>query len=326
MHIDGKTIFIAGGTGLAGSGAMRALLAASPTVRLRVSHRSQAGAFVHDPRVEYVQGDLTDPAQCRRMVAGCDGAVMAAAFTAGARSSQDEPWRQVTDNVVMDARMLEAFHVEGVRRVIYVSTASAYQDFDGFIREDQMAWDRDPPAAYAGVGWAKRYGEKACKFWHDSTGMEVLIARLANVFGPYAKFDPQQSHFIAATIRKAVDGLDPFTVWGSPHVIRDVLYADDFGRAVVAMLNATDIAFDVFNIGSNRKTSVSEVVEWSLRHAGHQPARISFGEPGPATIAFRALNCAKARDVLGWQPSVTIEDGIKLTIHWWQANKGTWTR
>ncbi|MBX9635280.1 MAG: NAD(P)-dependent oxidoreductase [Magnetospirillum sp.] len=326
MFIDGKKILVAGGTGLAGSGAVRALLAASPTIKLRVSHRSDTGAFSPDPRVEYVQADLTHAADCRRVAAGCDGAVMAAAFTAGARSSQDEPWRQVTDNVVMDARMLEAFHQEGVRRVVYVSTASAYQDFDGFIREDQMAWDQDPPAAYAGVGWAKRYGEKACKFWHDSTGMQVMIARLANVFGPFAKFDPQQSHFIAATIRKAVDRLDPFEVWGSPHVVRDVIYADDFGRAVVAMLNAEQLSFDVFNIGSGRKTSVGEVVEWALRHAGHTPAKLSFGQPGPATIAFRALDCTKARTLLDWQPSLDIETGIKQTIAWWQANKETWTR
>jgi len=326
MFIDGKTILVAGGTGLAGSGAVRALLAASSSVRQRVSFRSRCGAFVDDPRVEYVEADLTDPAQCRTLATGCDAAVMAAAFTAGAQSSRDEPWRQVTENVVMDARLLEAFHHEGVRRVVYVSTASVYQDFDGFIREDQLDWNRDPPTAYAGVGWAKRYGEKACQFWHHSTGMQVLIARLANVFGPFAKFAPQHSHFIAATIRKAVDRLDPFEVWGSPSVVRDVLYADDFGRAVVAMLNATDTAFDVFNIGSGRQTTVGEVVEWSLRHAGHHPSRLTFGETGAATIPFRALDCGKARAVLGWQPSVDIEDGVRQTIAWWRDNKETWTR
>lgn len=325
MFIDGKTILVAGGTGLAGSGVVRALLRHSPSVRVRVSHRG-GGAVPDDPRVELVHADLTEAKDCRRAAAGCDAAVMAAAFTAGAQSSRDEPWRQVTDNVVMDARLLEAFHQEGVRRVIYVSTASAYQDFDGFIREDQMAWDRDPPQAFMGVGWGKRYGEKACRFWHDSTGMEVLIARLANVFGPNAKFDPATSHFIAATIRKAVDHLDPFPVWGSPHVVRDVLYADDFGDAVTAMLNATSIPFDVFNIGSGRKTTVGEVVEWTLRHAGHTPSRIAYGEDGPQTVPFRALDCAKARDMLGWRPSVGIEDGIRRTISWWQDNKESWSR
>ncbi len=326
MFIDGKTIFLAGGAGLVGSGAVRALLAASASVRLRVSYRTQCGAFIEDPRVDYLQADLTDATDCRRMARGCDGAVMAAAFTAGAGSSQDEPWRQVTDNVVMDARMLEAFHEEGVQRVVYVSTASAYQDFHGFIREDQMAWDQDPPAAYYGVGWAKRYGEKACQFWHQSTGMQVLIARLANVFGPFAKFDPKQSHVIAAIIRKAVDRMDPFVVWGSPQVVRDVLYADDFGRAAVAMLNATDRVFDVFNIGSGRATTVGEMVNWSLRHADHQPSRLSFGASGPTTIPFRALDCGKAKDMLEWSPSVDVEDGIRRTVAWWRANKETWTR
>lgn len=327
MYMDDKTILVAGGTGLAGSGVVRAVLAASPTVRLTVTHHGDDGAFVDDPRVRYLAADLTDPAACRAATAGCDAAVMAAAFTAGAQSSRDEPWRQVTDNVVMDARLLEACHLEGVKRVIYISTASVYQSLDGFIAEDRLDWSQDPPAPYGGVGWAKRYAEKSCQFWHHSTGLEILIARLANVYGPYAKFEPSQSHFVAALVRKAVERLDPFPVWGSPDVLRDIIYADDFGRAVVAMLNATDIAFDVFNIGSNAVVSVGQVVEACLRHAGHVPSAIQYGAPAGATsVAFRALDCAKAAARLGWRAEIDADEGLRRTIAWWQANKETWKR
>jgi nucleoside-diphosphate-sugar epimerase len=127
-------------------------------------------------------------------------------------------------------------------------------------------------------------------------------------------------------LRKAVARDDPFVVWGSPEVGRDILYADDFGRAVVAMLEATHIKFDVFNIGSGRVTTVGEVAELALRAAGHKPAEIVYDSASPTTVAQRMLDCAKARDLLGWQPETTPAEGIGRTVAWWRANKDTWQR
>ncbi len=319
------TVLVAGGTGLAGSAVVRQLLA-SQNCRIRVPYRGHGGLHYDDPHIEYVQADLTNAEDCRRVTQGCDMAVMAAAFTAGARSALTEPWLQVTDNVVMDMRMLEAFHTCGVRRVVYVSTATVYQESSSLIREEDLRWDLDPPPAYFGVAWAKRYLEKACRFWHDKSGMEILIARLANVFGPGARFDPQTSHFVAALVRKAQDRMDPFEVWGSPDVVRDVIYADDFGRAVVAMLTATGMPFDIFNIGSGRTITVGQVVDEILRHSGHRPKAVQFQSNAPSTNRFRALDCSKARDRLGWQPEIGVEEGLRRTVDWWRANAVTWQR
>lgn len=326
MSLERKRILLAGGTGLAGAGVLRQLLARSGDLRVRVPHRGAGGSFVDDPRVEYVQADLRDRGDCERIAAAIDCAVLAAAQTGGAQQARDQPWTQVTDNVVMDARLLEALHAAGTRRVVYVGTASAYQDFSGAIREDQLDWRADPPAAYFGVGWAKRYAEKLCQFWHQAGGLEILVARLANVYGPGARFDPAHSHFVAALVRKAVARDDPFVVWGSPHVGRDILYADDFGRAVVAMLEATNIKFDVFNIGSGRATTVGEVAELALRAAGHRPAEIVYDSASPTTVPHRMLDCTKARDLLGWAPATTPEEGIRRTVAWWRANKDIWQR
>lgn len=326
MSLEGKRVLLAGGTGLAGAGALRQLLARFGDVKVRVPFRSRAGWFTDNPRVEYVQADLTDRADCERVASRIDYAVLAAAHTAGAREARDQPWAQVTDNVVLDARLLEALHAAGVRRVVYVGTASVYQDFSGAMPEDQLDWSVDPPAAYLGVGWAKRYAEKLCQFWHRVGGLEILIARLANVYGPCARFDPAQSHFVAALVRKAVSGDDPFVVWGSPQVGRDILYADDFGRAVVAMLEATSIKFDVFNIGSGCITTVGEVADLALRAAGHKPVKIVYDSASPTTVAHRMLDCSKARDLLGWTPETTSAEGVRQTVEWWQANKETWQR
>lgn len=326
MSLENRRLLLAGGTGLAGGGVLRQVLARARDVRVRVPHRGDGGARVDDERVEYVRADLTNREDCARAVAGCDCAVLAAAQTGGAQQARDRPWAQVTDNLVIDARLLEALHAAGVRRAVYVGTASAYQDYSGAIREDQLDWNRDPPAAYFGVGWAKRAAEKLCKFWYQSTGMEILVARLANVYGPYARFDPASSHFVAALVRKAVAADDPFVVWGDPGVGRDILYADDFGRAIVTMLQATQIKYDVFNIGSGRVTTVGEVAELALRAAGHRPGKIVYDSASPTTVAHRMLDCSKARDVLGWTAEVDPDEGIRRTVAWWRANKDAWQR
>jgi nucleoside-diphosphate-sugar epimerase len=326
MSLERRRLLLAGGTGLAGSGVLRQVLSRVRDIHVRVPHRGGSGARLDDERVEYVRADLTSSEDCARVAADCDCAVLAAAQTGGAQQARGRPWAQVTDNLVIDARLLEALHEAGVRRAVYVGTASAYQGYSGAIREDQLDWNQDPPAAYLGVGWAKRYAEKLCRFWHQSAGMEILIARLANVYGPHARFDPAASHFVAALVRKAVAQDDPFVVWGDPGVGRDIVYADDFGRAVVAMLEATDIKFDVFNIGSGKVTTVGEVAELALRAAGHTPGRIVYDSASPTTVAHRMLDCSKARDLLGWTPEVSAAEGIRRTVDWWRANKESWKR
>lgn len=326
MSLENSRLLLAGGTGLAGSGVLRQILARVGNPRVRVPGRSQSDRVVDDSRIEYVAADLRDAADCARVAQGIDLAVLAAANTGGAKQARERPWEQVTDNLVIDARLLEALARAGVRRVVYVSTASAYQEFSEAIREDQMDWAADPAPAYFGVGWAKRAAEKLCRFWHDATGMEVLIARLANVYGPNARFNPETSHFVAALVRKAVAREDPFRIWGSPEVARDILYADDFGRAVVAMLGATTIKFDVFNVGSGAAVTVGKVAALALEAAGHKPVKIVYDSASPTTIGRRVLDCTKAREVLGWKPDVPPAEGIRRTVDWWLANKDTWKR
>lgn len=326
VDLEGKRVFVSGATGLAGSGIIRALISRPEDFHIIASRRRADGPIYSDPRLEYVTADLLKKHECLRASEGCNMAIMAAANTGGAAASRDNPQAQVTDNVIIDAHMLEAFHANNVSRVVYVSTASAYQPFEGFIREDELDWNIDPHDAHLGVGWVKRYGEKACWFWHKKTGREFAILRLANVFGPFARFDPAVSNFIPAIARKAVDQMDPFEVWGSPDVTRDVIYADDFGRAAVAALTMPQLDFETFNIGSGVKTTVEEVVGWTIKAACFSPSKIQFGESSTESLKIRALNIDKAEKRLGWVPEIGAQEGVRRTVEWWMANRNTWKR
>ncbi|MBY0509854.1 MAG: NAD(P)-dependent oxidoreductase [Rhodospirillaceae bacterium] len=326
MYIDGKTIFVAGATGLAGSSIVRALLDASSDVRVRGGHRGDAGYFIEDDRLEYSRGDIRNAGDCARLISGCDAVVFTAAVTGGALQAVTAPWLQVTDNVVMDLQLVGALQAASVRRAVYVSSATVYQEYEGFVREDQLDLNLDPAPAYVGVGWAKRYAEKLCAFWHRQAGIAFSIARTSNIYGPFARFDPNTANFIPALIRKAADKMDPFEVWGTPQVARDIIFAADFGRAIVALLNTQHTSFDIFNVGSGRTTSVGDAVTWALRHAGHQPSNIVWRNDKPSTLSFRALDCSKISRITGWKAATTPEDGIAQTVRWWLENRTSWTR
>ncbi len=325
MSLDSyKSVLVTGATGLAGSGVLRCLLDRHPHLTIRAVTYKHMRPFFRHPRVHYAYGDLRQAKDCHRLARGCEAAVMTSGVTPNAFTAHLGPENQVNENVLLNIQFLNALGQAGVRRTVFVSSAAVYQEFGGAIKESELDMNVDPPPAYFGIGWTMRFFEKMCRFWHERTGMEILIARAANIFGPCDRFDPMVSRFIAALIRRAVDKEDPFEVWGRPEVARDVIYIDDFAEAVRLMLDHDTLRSDTFNIGSGVATTVGQVVSWILGHAGHDPEQIVYHEHKPMTLAFRCLDCSKARRLLGWKPEHTVEVGIRKTLQWWKANMKWW--
>lgn len=310
---------------MVGTSIVRELASKHPAVSIRGTWHSTLPSDC-DLSQENVQADLLMREECRTAVRGCSRVIMAAAHSGGAASAMAEPQRQMTDNLVMDANLLEACHAEGVKRVVFISSATVYQDCDGIIAEDGLDWNLDPHPAHFGVGWAKRSAEKLCRFWHLKYGLEIAVIRSSNVYGPFARFDPSRSNFIPALIRKATDRIDPFVVWGGPDVRRDVIFCEDFARAAVGLLFARHIPYGVFNVGSGRSTTVGEVVELALKAAGHRPGQIHYTEKGPSTVKSRLLDCSRLRKAIDWTPVVSLEQGIRDTTRWWKENRHRWTK
>ncbi len=318
-------ILVAGANGLAGSAVLRALLDAFPEAEARAQFRGDRGQFVRDPRVAWVRADLTDRTACRSVAEGCDAAVLAAAETGGSTMGTARRTRHLSANAVLDTWLFEALAEAGARRVVYVSTASVYQPFDGAMTEEGLDRNRPPDPSVAGAALAKRHGEALCGFWHEAAGMETVIARPTSLYGPGDAFDPQRSTVVAALIRKAVDRQDPFEIRGDPDVRRDILFADDFGRGVVTMLRRTDIVHDTFNLGAGETVTVGEIGHWACAAAGHRPADIRHGTPGGVASA-RAVDIGKATRVLDWRPRVSARDGIARTVDWWKENGESWPK
>lgn len=320
-----QVIFLAGAGGMTGSAVAKRILEEMPEVRIRGTWYGTRPTFMN-ARLEYVQADLTLREDCVRAVAGCSMAVLAAAVTGGAAAAASSPQDQLTDNLVMDALLLEAAHAAGVRRIVYLSSATVYPESKKRIRERDMDWNKDPPKAHFGVGWAKRSAEKLCEFWAQKTGMAVTVLRCSNIYGPCARFQPGQSNFIPALIRKAVDKMDPFEVWGNAGVLRDVLYVDDAASAIVSLLKRRQPLTGTFNLCYGNSVSVRDVVNWTLQAAGHTPRRVLYKATGPTTASVRKFDGSRLRKATGWMPDVAPQEGIERTTHWWVENKGWWPK
>jgi nucleoside-diphosphate-sugar epimerase len=325
MNIANKKIFIAGATGSVGAAILQHLLDKYPKTNIRASY-NKTSPYILSKNIEYIKCDLQKFNDCINAIKGCDYAIMAASDSAGSKLMNQEPWRFINPNLIMNSQMMEAFHICNIKRFIYIGTATVYQPFEGYIKEDGLDMNIDPYDTYFGIAWISRYLEKICQFWHNKTGIDAIIVRAANIYGPFSNFNPERSYFIPAIIRKAVDKLDPFLVWGTPDVTRDVIYAEDFANAILALLTNNSIKFDTFNIGSGKKTTVGDVVNWSLKYSRHKPNELKYDTTKPTTIKFRALDITKIIKTTNWEPKISAEEGIKRTVEWWKTNKARWAK
>jgi nucleoside-diphosphate-sugar epimerase len=318
-------VFVAGGAGMAGSAIVEALLRRDAEVSIRASYRHTPPA-IRDPRVEHVALDLADPNGLREALDGCDATILAASESGGIRMLTEQPPRQVTTNLLLAARWLEAAHHVRVPIALFIGSATCYQPFEGAIREDDLDLNQDPSPEAFGVGWVMRSLEKLCEFWQREGSMAVVRVRAANIYGPRARFDPSRSNFIPALVRKVADSTGPLEVWGSPEVTRDVIYSGDFGDAIARLLDAPAAAGRVFNVGSGQAVRVGDVVKALLKVADNDDREIVYTAAGPVSSRTRVLNCDRLAGVLGWSPATPLEAGLRETLAWWRANRTTWQR
>jgi nucleoside-diphosphate-sugar epimerase len=325
LNISGKTIVITGGSGMAGSAVARALSSINE-VKIRLVFRNKNNLQKNCNNHEIKLFDLLNPSSIENPFEGADIAVLCAAETSGAGLTDTIQFDQFLINSRIDINSLKLAAEAGVKKIIYVGTASSYQEHEGYIAENMIDWQKGPSLAHFGVGWSKRVAEQFCYYLYLQKGIEVAVLRLANIYGPFAKFDSKTSNFIPALIRKAVDKLDPFPVWGNPNIKRDILFVDDFASAVIRCLRKTELEFKTFNIGSGSVVSVGEVVKLVLQAANHNPNKIEYENGPKSNLSFRGLSCKKAEIELGWIRTISNEIGLKNTTNWWMDNKETWTK
>lgn len=237
-----------------------------------------------------------------------DTVYLCAGRTGGVGRMATDPMSFVYPNVRIHMNVFEAAVAAGVRRVVCVGSTTGYANSPEAMTEDQYL-EGDLHPAYIVPGNAHRFIKQLASM---HKGLETVFFRPSNVYGPGNNFDPQHSHVIEATVRKVSEKQDPFVIWGTGTEVRDAIYIDDLAVAIT-----TDCEPGDYNVGSGQEMNVNEIARVLLDHAGHSP-KIEHDLSKPTAIPARRVNTAKLR-ALGWEPKVSMEEGLRKTYDWFSA-------
>jgi len=221
------------------------------------------------------------------------------------------------DNTLMNLNILEACRVNQVQRVFFSSSACVYplyrqeQALVEGLRESDV-YPANPNESY---GWEKLYMEKLMEAYHKDYGLNVRIGRLHNIYGPHGPYKGGREKAPAALCRKvalAEDG-GSVTVWGNGGQTRSFLYIDDCLRGV-DMLMESDYDKPL-NIGSDRLLTVDELAQIIIRISGKNLS-LRHDLSKPQGVRGRNADLTLVRKILGWEPSIGLEEGLRRTYDW----------
>lgn len=270
--------------------------------------------------VKWLKADLRHPDDVARIVKGMDIIIQAAATTSGAKDTISRPYIHVTDNVVMNSYLLRSAYQSSVKRFVFFSCSIMYPHSDKPLQENE--WDKNMSIAspYFAAASTKVYIEKMCEFYSKIGAIKSTVIRHTNIYGPYDKFDLEHSHLMGATISKAMIAENKITIWGSGKEKRDVLHVHDLVRFVELAILKQKTNFEIYNCGTGQCSPVNTLIQIVLNSAGKNDAQIVRDESKPTIKTAICLDCAKAKDELGWEPKISVREGVLQTVKWWKAN------
>lgn len=315
--IENSRIFVAGGrTGFIGANMAKALLERKATVYVH-SLDDNKPSFIKKgtPKCVEMTGDLSSSVT---LPPDIDYIFHCAAHTSGAHEMVTNPVAQILPNLFMNTLLLDAAARNKVKKFVFISSSAVYPDMDRPMSEE-LAFTDDPPENYFGPAWMKRYAEKLAEFYFKRYGMEILIIRPSNVYGPYSNFDLERSHVLPALIRKFVEKQDPIEVWGTPDVVRDFIFADDFVRGVLLAFEKLT-GFEVINIASGNQYTIGEAVD-CIKELTDFQGEILYNASKPTTIRKRVIDTSKAEKVLNFRATTSFRQGLKTTIDWFVSSR-----
>ncbi len=316
-----RRIFVTGGAGFIGSCFVRLLLEELPSCEVvDFDALTYAGNLdnlreIEDERHRFVRGDICDPAAVlHALEEGADAVVNFAAESHVDRSIHSAA-EFVRTNVLGTQVLLDAARERGVRRFVQVSTdevmGSLPERDDAFFTEDSPFEPNSPYSA------SKAAAEHLCRAARHTHGMDVVVTRCGNNYGP--RQFPEK--FLPLMLSNALRD-EPIPVYGDGRNVRDWIYVEDHCRAILAAL-LKGKAGEVYNIGARNERRNIEVAESVLDALGKPRSLIKFVKDRPGHDRRYAIDPSKAEAGLDWRPRETWESGLRKTIRWYAEN-GEW--
>ncbi|MEW6139819.1 MAG: NAD-dependent epimerase/dehydratase family protein [Thermodesulfobacteriota bacterium] len=277
------------------------------------SDRAELPPWTNGHPVQLAVGDILDEDLALRAALGADVIVHLAAKT-GVPFSLENPRLDCTTNILGLLNYLEAARGCGVKRFIFASSGAPIGECEPPIHEEMACHPVSP------YGASKLAGEAYCSAYYHSFGVETVALRFGNVYGPGAE---RKTSVVPKFIRRAIKG-EPLEIFGDGKQTRDFIFVDDLVRAVILAAQANGVGGHIFQIATNRETTVTEITEKLVRHlddAGIRNVQVRHAHPRHGDVKRNFSDTSKAKRILGWEAETDLDSGIGRTVTWWLSNR-----
>jgi nucleoside-diphosphate-sugar epimerase len=221
------------------------------------------------------------------------------------------------NNILINAHMLEASRQNGVKRFLFSSSACVYnqskqKDPEVTPLREEDAYPADPEPGY---GWEKLFAEELCRYYYQDYGFETRIVRFHNVYGPLGTYDGGKEKAPAAISRKVAQAPDngEIEVWGDGEQTRSFMYVDDCVEGLIRIM-ASDHR-EPLNLGSDELVTINGLVDMVSKIAGKRLTK-RHNLAGPQGVRGRNSDNTRLRQLLGWEPTIRLEQGLAITYNW----------
>ncbi len=298
---------VTGGAGFIGSHLAEATIARGHEVR--VVDDLSTGLLENVPSgAEFVEGNLTDPAVAAAAVRDCTVVLHQAAIPSVPRSiAAPRPSHEA--NIDGTFNLLVAARDEGVRRLVYAASSSAYGDTDVLPKVETMP--ASPRSPYA---LQKQVGEVYCQLFTRLYGLETVSIRYFNVFGPRQHPSSSYSGVLSLFVKAALSGLAP-TIYGDGEQTRDFTYIDNVVDGVLRATDAAAAVGEIINVAAGGRISLNEA--WTALDSIVGPVQNPLYESARAgDVRDSQADIGKAERLLGYRPLVPFDEGLRRTVDW----------
>ncbi len=262
------------------------------------------------PGFSFQRADIVDrPALARAWGDEPYAAVINLAARAGVRQSVENPWVYVDTNVTGCLNLLDLCRQRGVPKFVLASTSSVYGAEAPLPTPETAPSDR-PLQPYAAT---KKAAEHLAHTYHFLHGLDVTVVRYFTVYGPAGRPDMSMFRFC-----QWIHEGRPVRVNGDGHQSRGFTYVDDIARGTIQALRP--LGFEVINLGGHETITINDLVARMAELIG-QPARVEYRPFHPADMQANWANVEKAGRLLGWEPAVSLQDGLPRLVEWYRAHR-----
>ncbi|MFC1760945.1 NAD-dependent epimerase/dehydratase family protein [Planctomycetota bacterium] len=267
--------------------------------------------------VRLVRADLTRREDVERVVRGMDIVVQAAATSSGVKDVIQNPSHHVTDNAVMNALIFRACYDYRVSQVVYFSCTAMYPYSEQPLRETDFDAKQELDPIVFGKAWTKVYNEKMCEYFAQQGSACWTVIRHSHVYGPYDKVDLEQTQNMSSMLAMvlAAPSGGAIEIRGDNSHGHDLLYVGDLVDFVERALDRQQAQYELFNVGGGYMICAEDLVKKIVRASGGDLV-IRFNTNQTAVNMSPCLDCNKARELLGWTPETSLDEGLQETISW----------